>query len=100
MHNPQLTDEADNQVKRAPVIAPSDIPDVWVLGAEINRVGELIVATDSAKEVATYDGVLSVLGPRISARLVQWALRKKPTGWKAVTGLWKRRHIWLHSGKS
>ncbi len=69
MHNPQLTVGADNQAKRAPVLAPSDVPDVWILGAEINGVGRLIVAIESAEEGATYDGVLSVLRRRISARV-------------------------------
>jgi transposase len=37
-------------MKRAQVTVPLDIPDVRVLGTEINKVGELIIAVESTKE--------------------------------------------------
>lgn len=37
-------------MKRAQVTVPLDIPDVWVLQTEINKVGELIITIESTKE--------------------------------------------------
>ena len=38
------------QMKRAQVTVPLDIPDVRVLQTEINKVGELIITIESTKE--------------------------------------------------
>ena len=38
------------RMKRAQVTVPLDLPDVRVLGTEINKVGELIITIESTKE--------------------------------------------------